>query len=112
MGIVISPHFESRAPAASEERSANSRTKPTQPKYQALGTARGISIQRAIPLTARVFTRKGSLMMVYQEKIAPPGPLPDHTEPTGVLLSQRTIDSVGQENAWLKEQLAGIVRAK
>ena len=49
-------------------------------------------------------------MMVYQEKIAPPGPLPDHTEPPDVLLFQRTI--VEQENDWLKEQLAGIVRAK
>jgi len=51
-------------------------------------------------------------MMVYQEKIAPPGPLPDHTEPLDVLLLQRTIESVEQENEWLKEHLAGIVRAK
>ena len=51
-------------------------------------------------------------MMVYQEKIAPPGPLPDHTEPSDGLLFQRTIESVERENEWLKEQLAGIVRAK
>jgi hypothetical protein len=35
-------------------------------------------------------------MMVYQEKIAPPGPLPDHTEPADVLLFQRPIESVEQ----------------
>ena len=51
-------------------------------------------------------------MMVYQEKIVAPGPLPDHTEPPDVLLFQRTIKSVEQEDEWLKEQLAGIVRAK
>ena len=49
-------------------------------------------------------------MMVSQEKIAPPG-LPA-SEPPGVLHLQRTIESLEQENAWLKEQLAGIVRAK
>jgi hypothetical protein len=51
-------------------------------------------------------------MMVYQEKIAPPGPLPDQTEPPDVLLFPRTIESVEQETEWLKEQLAGIVRAR
>jgi hypothetical protein len=51
-------------------------------------------------------------MKVYQEKIAPPGALPDHTEPSDVLLFQRTIESVERENEWLKGQLAGIVRAK
>jgi len=51
-------------------------------------------------------------MMVYQEKIAPPGPLPDHIAHPDVLLSQRTIESVEQENAWLKEQLAGIELSK
>jgi hypothetical protein len=51
-------------------------------------------------------------MKVYQEKIAPPGTLPDHTEPPVVLLFQRTIESVEQGNEWLKGQLAGIVRAK
>jgi hypothetical protein len=51
-------------------------------------------------------------MMVYQEKIAPPGPLPAPTEPPDVLLFQRTIESLEQENAWLKEQLARIVRDK
>jgi len=44
-------------------------------------------------------------MMVYQEKIAPPGPLPVKVEPTDVLLFQRTIESLKQENAWLKEQI-------
>jgi len=51
-------------------------------------------------------------MMVYQEKIAPPGPLPDQTEPPDVLLFQPTIESVEQESEWLKEKLTGIVRAK
>ncbi len=46
-------------------------------------------------------------MMVYQEK--PPHPLPVPTrEPPDVLLCQRTIQSLEQENAWLKEQLARI----
>jgi hypothetical protein len=44
-------------------------------------------------------------MMVYQEKIVPPGSLPVlASEPPDVLLSQRTIDSLEQENAWLKER--------
>jgi hypothetical protein len=51
-------------------------------------------------------------MMVYQEKIAPPGPLSAPTEPPDVLLFQRTIESLEQENAWLKEQFARIVRDK
>ncbi len=50
-------------------------------------------------------------MMVYQEK--PPHPLPVPTrEPPDVLLCQRTIQSLEQENAWLKEQLAHILRDK
>jgi hypothetical protein len=47
-------------------------------------------------------------MMVSQEKIAPPG-LPA-SEPPDVLQLQRTIDSLEQENAWLKEQLARVIR--
>jgi hypothetical protein len=48
--------------------------------------------------------------MVFQEKIAPPGPLPATTEPSDVLHFQRTIDSLENENAWLKEQLARAIR--
>src|ERR1700726_308034 len=49
--------------------------------------------------------RKGFLMMVYQEKIVSPGSLPVlASEPPDVLLSQRTIESLEQENAWLKER--------
>jgi len=44
-------------------------------------------------------------MMIYQEKIAQPGPLPAANEPADVLHLQRTIDSLEQENAWLREQL-------
>jgi hypothetical protein len=51
-------------------------------------------------------------MMVYQEKIAPPGPLPDDTAPPAVLSFQRTIESVERGNESLEEQLAGIFRAK
>ena len=49
-------------------------------------------------------------MMVYQEKIAPPEPLAPTREPPDVLLVDRTIESLEQENAWLKEQLARITR--
>ncbi len=49
-------------------------------------------------------------MMVYQEKIAPPEPLAPTREPADVLLLDRTIESLEQENAWLKEQLARITR--
>jgi hypothetical protein len=53
-------------------------------------------------------------MMVYfyQEKIAPAGPLTARTKPPDVLALQHTIESLEQENAWLKEQLARIVRDK
>jgi hypothetical protein len=51
-------------------------------------------------------------MMVYQEKIAPPCTLPVRREPADVLLLRRTIESLEQENAWLKEQLARIIRDK
>jgi hypothetical protein len=51
-------------------------------------------------------------MRVYQEKLEPPGPLPVlASEPSDVLLSQR-IESLEQENAWLKERLARILRAR
>ncbi len=43
--------------------------------------------------------------MVYQEKIAPP-----RREPADVLLCQRKIKSLEQENARLKERLAQILR--
>jgi hypothetical protein len=49
-------------------------------------------------------------MMGYQEKIAAPGPLPVRHEPADVLLLGRTIESLEQENTWLKEQLAHIIR--
>ena len=52
-------------------------------------------------------------MSVYQEKLEPPGPLPVlASEPSDVPLSQRTIESLEQENAWLKERLARILRAR
>jgi hypothetical protein len=46
-------------------------------------------------------------MKVHQEKIAPV-----HREPPDVLVCQRTIESLEQENAWLKERLAQILRDK
>ena len=52
-------------------------------------------------------------MMVYHEKISPPGPLSVlASEPSDVVLSQRTIESLEQENAWLKERLARIIRSR
>ena len=51
-------------------------------------------------------------MMVFQKKIVPPGPLPAPSEPSDVLHLQRAIDSLEQENAWLKERLAQILRDK
>jgi hypothetical protein len=51
-------------------------------------------------------------MMVYQEKIAPLGPLPAPTEPSDMLAFQRTIDSLERENTWLKERLARIIRSQ
>jgi hypothetical protein len=57
------------------------------------------------------FMRRYTLIMVYQEKL--PHPLPvSIREPPDVLLLQRTIKSLEQENAWLKEQLAHILRDK
>ena len=50
-------------------------------------------------------------MKIYQEKIAPPGPLPVlASKPSDVLL--RTIESREQENAWLKERLTRIIRSQ
>ena len=40
------------------------------------------------------------------------GPLPAPSEPPDVLHLQRTIDSLEKENAWLKAQLARIIRDK
>jgi hypothetical protein len=51
-------------------------------------------------------------MMIYQEKIVQPGSLPAPGEPADVLHLQRTIDSLEKENAWLKEQLARMIRDK
>src|SRR5229473_843867 len=51
-------------------------------------------------------------MMVYQEKIVPPDPLPMTSEPSDVMLLHRTIKSLKQENAWLKERPARILRDK
>ena len=57
--------------------------------------------------------RKGFLMMVYHEKISPPGPLPVlASEPSDVRLSQRTIESLEQENAGLKERLERLIRSQ
>ena len=58
------------------------------------------------------FMRRYTLIMVYQEKIAAPGPLPVRREPPDVLLLQRTIKSLEQENAWLKERIAEVRRDK
>ena len=49
-------------------------------------------------------------MLIYQEKIAPPDPLPDAREPSDVLALNRTIDSLGRENRWLKTQLDRLLR--
>jgi hypothetical protein len=49
--------------------------------------------------------RKDTRVMLYQEKIALP-----RREPADVLLCQRKIKSLEQENAWLRERLAQILR--
>jgi hypothetical protein len=51
-------------------------------------------------------------MMVYQEKITQPAALPVPSEPADVLHWQRTIDSLEQENAWLREQLRRVTSDK
>jgi hypothetical protein len=50
--------------------------------------------------------------MIHQEQSARAVPLPAPSEPSDVLHLQRTIDSLEKENAWLKAQLARIVRDK
>jgi hypothetical protein len=45
-------------------------------------------------------------MMLYQEKIALPGSLPITSEPSDVLSLRRSLGSLEQENAWLKERMA------
>ena len=50
--------------------------------------------------------------MIHQEQSAPHLTLPAPSEPTDVLNLQRTIDSLEQENAWLREQLRRITRDK
>ena len=69
---------------------------------------------RKTPIPRTIVPRgKGFLMMVYHEKISPPGPLSVlASEPSDVVLSQRTIESLEQENAWLKERLARIIRSQ
>jgi hypothetical protein len=55
--------------------------------------------------------RKETSMKVYQEKTAPPDPLPVvSSEPSDVMLFQRAISSLEQENTWLKERLARLLR--
>jgi len=49
--------------------------------------------------------RKDTRVMLYLVKIALP-----RREPADVLLCQRKIKSLEQENAWLKERLAQILR--
>jgi hypothetical protein len=53
------------------------------------------------------FMRRYTLIMVY----LPPLPVPTR-EPPDVLLLQRTIKSLEQENAWLKERIAEVRRDK
>jgi hypothetical protein len=52
------------------------------------------------------------MVYLYQEKIAPPGPLRASPKPPDLPALQLTIKSLEQENAWLKDQLARIVRDK
>ncbi len=57
------------------------------------------------------FMRRYTLIMAYQEK--PPHPLTVPTrEPPDVLLLNRTIKSLEQENAWLKERIAEVLGDK
>jgi hypothetical protein len=48
--------------------------------------------------------------MIHQEQSAPHLPLPAPREPSDVLHLHRTIDSLEKENAWLKAQIARMVR--
>jgi len=52
------------------------------------------------------------MVYIYQEKIAPHGPPPTRTKAPDVPTLQHIIKSLEQENAWLKEQLARIIRDK
>ena len=52
------------------------------------------------------------MVYIYQEKIAPLGLLQAYTKPPDVWTLQQIIKSLEQENSWLKEQLAHIVRDK
>jgi hypothetical protein len=45
-------------------------------------------------------------------EVAQPEPLPSTSEPSDVLKLQRTIDSLEQENTWLKVQLVRVVCAR
>ena len=72
-------------------------------------------VRRLVTTTPRTIALQemGIVMKIYQEKIAPPGPLPVlASKPSDVLLSQRTIESREQENAWLKERLTRIIRSQ
>jgi hypothetical protein len=51
-------------------------------------------------------------VMLYSEKIAPPGPPPVAIEPPDVLSLHRTIASLEEENTWLKAELARALRSK
>jgi hypothetical protein len=50
--------------------------------------------------------------MVTASKIPPPEAEPVSSEPSDVLRLQRTIDSLEKENAWLKGELARVIRDK
>jgi hypothetical protein len=64
------------------------------------------------PLQGLLVHEDHMMVYLYQEKIAPPGPLRASPKPPEVLTLQLTIKSLEQENAWLKEHLARIVRDK
>jgi hypothetical protein len=54
------------------------------------------------------FSHPGTVasMMMFSEKIAPHGPLPvSESEPPDALRLERTIESLEQENRWLKQLL-------
>jgi hypothetical protein len=51
-------------------------------------------------------------MIVNQEKIAPPGPLPLETERPGVLHLDRKIESLKRQKTWLRAQLNRLASEK
>jgi hypothetical protein len=53
----------------------------------------------------RAEVHQRNLMIIYQEKIAPPCPLPDFVEPPEVLALNRTVASLQRENSWLKARV-------